>query len=160
LGNYGDHRCNVARGGGERWRIFLSSPLRTSSRTIRIEKLKSHMTYLAGSHILRSWPGIWLTIFYWITCSLTFFYWTTCSLLILPYLATFSKLYPGRPKVSIPKTTSFLLTHSNWTTSPVILSYLSLTLFCWPLLYNLRLLDHLFLNHAQPQSWPRQPPAI
>jgi hypothetical protein len=25
-----------------------------------MEKLESHMTYLAGSHILRSWPGIQL----------------------------------------------------------------------------------------------------
>jgi hypothetical protein len=35
------------RGGGEEGRGFSYL-------------LESHMTYLAGSHILRSWPGIWL----------------------------------------------------------------------------------------------------
>jgi hypothetical protein len=45
-------------GGRGRWRIFLSPPLRTSSRPIRMEKLESHITNLAGLHVLRSWPGI------------------------------------------------------------------------------------------------------
>ncbi len=48
----------VARVGGGRWRIFLSPPLRACSRPIRMENLESHITYLAGSHVPRSWPGI------------------------------------------------------------------------------------------------------
>jgi hypothetical protein len=27
-----------------------------------MEKLESHITYLAGSHVLRSWPGLQLTL--------------------------------------------------------------------------------------------------
>jgi hypothetical protein len=27
-----------------------------------MEKLESHKTYLAGSNVLRSWPGIWLKL--------------------------------------------------------------------------------------------------
>jgi hypothetical protein len=41
-----------------RWPILLSPLLRTSSQQIRMEKLESHITYLASSHVLRSWPGI------------------------------------------------------------------------------------------------------
>jgi hypothetical protein len=57
-GNYGDHHCKC-RGRGRWWQIFLSTTLRTSSLPIRMEKLELHMTYLASSHILRTWPGIW-----------------------------------------------------------------------------------------------------
>jgi hypothetical protein len=49
-GNYGDLSCTTVAGGRKRSQIFLQY------------LLESHMAYLAGSHILRSWPGIRLMI--------------------------------------------------------------------------------------------------
>jgi hypothetical protein len=44
-GNYSELRYTTVAGGEGRKFSYL---------------LESHMTYLAGSHVLRSWPGIWL----------------------------------------------------------------------------------------------------
>jgi hypothetical protein len=51
-GNYGDLRCTTVISPALQWQGGEGEVRRFSYL------LESHMTYLASSHILRSWPGI------------------------------------------------------------------------------------------------------